>query len=676
LSITEDPSDRRLLEGLLLGRLSEEEERHVARRLAEDPSWQDLAGRLEPTDPLVEAVRGVADTPAPPDLPAVRDLLARLAPLATPTTIAHTTDAGAGPGETPPEAATCLRPPEGPDELGRLGGFRVLALLGRGGMGLVFRAEDPRLRRHVALKVIRPERAADASYRQRFLREARAAAALHHDHVVPIYQVGEDNGVPFLAMPLLAGETLEDRLRREGALPVGEVLRLGRGIAEGLAAAHAAGLVHRDVKPANVWLEIPSPPRPPSPTRGGGGEAVPPSPPGGEGSGVRGPRAKLLDFGLARTAEDDSAVSQAGAIVGTPAYMSPEQADGQPPDARSDLFSLGCVLYRMATGEPPFRGATLTATLRAVAECAPPPAHERNPAVPRALSDVIRRLLARDPASRPASARAAADALAALETGTAPTVSALVPARSSSRRWLLPAGVAAVLLAVGGVLVVGRGWLATRPEQPPAPPVPAPPAPVTYTGHATAAVWAKFGDEARRLELTDPGALPLRAGDQFRIEARVSPASYLYLFWIDTEGQVLPVYPWEPGKWGTRPAEESPRDELHLPPRDDRGYRITGERGGMETLLLLARPSPLDLDDAAVQALFAGVKEQRPVQDPRSAVWFENGRVVKDDVRRRSAFFEEADIDDPVLRMQELLRERLQPHASFTAAVSFAKRGK
>jgi hypothetical protein len=191
-------------------------------------------------------------------------------------------------------------------------------------------------------------------------------------------------------------------------------------------------------------------------------------------------------------------------------------------------------------------------------------------------------------------------------------------------------------------------------------------------------VWRTAGGVARRLRLTDDGALPLHPGDQYRIEAKVTPEAYLYLFRISTEGEVDPVYPWQPGTWGTRPAEETPRDELSLPPRADKGYTVKGDREGMETWLLLARPSRLDADDATVRGWFEGVKPQRPVQDARSAVWFENGRVVHDDPRlkRDPLLFEESNIDDPVLRMQGLLRERLQPHAAFTTAVSFARLGK
>jgi eukaryotic-like serine/threonine-protein kinase len=188
-----------------------------------------------------------------------------------------------------------LGPPQAPDEIGRLAQYRVLKLLGQGGMGIVFRAEDEQLRRPAALKVMRPDFAAHEDARARFLREARAAAHLKHDHIVTIYQVGEHDGVPFLAMEFLAGKSLEDWLRPDRRATVAEALTLGKQMARGLAAAHAAGLVHRDIKPANLWLEAPR------------------------------ARVKILDFGLARhTAGELTALTQDGAVVGTPAFMAPE----------------------------------------------------------------------------------------------------------------------------------------------------------------------------------------------------------------------------------------------------------------------------------------------------------------------------------------------------------------
>lgn len=159
------------------------------------------------------------------------------------------------PGDRAGDAFGFLRPPQQSDELGRLGHYRILKKLGAGGMGMVFLAEDILLCRKIALKVMLPQFSASPTARERFLREARAAASIEHEHIVPIFQVGEDNHVPFLAMPLLKGEPLDVRLARDGKLPVAEALRIAREMAEGLAAAHAHQLIHRDIKPGNVWLE-------------------------------------------------------------------------------------------------------------------------------------------------------------------------------------------------------------------------------------------------------------------------------------------------------------------------------------------------------------------------------------------------------------------------------------
>ena len=288
----------------------------------------------------------------------------------------------------PPAEYAFLASPQAADELGRLGPYRVLKVLGTGGMGVVFHAEDLQIGRPVALKVMRPSLAASAEFHRRFLREARLAAAIDHEHVVTVYQVGEDRGVPFLAMQFLRGQTLEQRLERAGGrLPLPEVLRVGREIAAGLAAAHARGLVHRDIKPANVWLE--------------------------EGRD----RVRIVDFGLARGSESDAQFTQAGTVIGTPAYMAPEQASGAAVDARCDLFSLGAVLYRAATGQAPFGDVDTLSVLNALATRTPVAPHRFVSSLPRTFSGLVMRLLAKDPADRPQSARDVVEAVEALERG-------------------------------------------------------------------------------------------------------------------------------------------------------------------------------------------------------------------------------------------------------------------
>lgn len=327
-----------------------------------------------------------------------------------------------------------LAPPKAPGELGRLGGYRILQVLGSGGMGVVFVAEDPQLQRRVALKVMRPALAASKTARQRFLREARLAASIEHDHLVHIYQVGEDRGMPFLAMQLLRGESLEDRLRRPEPVPIAEVIRIGREIAEGLTAAHQQDLIHRDIKPANVFLSvIRGPSSVPS-------ERPANAPATHHGQRTADYRVKILDFGLARAVEDDAHITGSGVIAGTPAYMAPEQARAEPVDARTDLFSLGCVLYRMLAGRPPFRGTSTTAVLMSLATEQPTAPIDVNPVTPPDLSDLVMRLLAKKPAERPASARQVADQLARLAHQVEGARPATSPAASGERQGVSATG--------------------------------------------------------------------------------------------------------------------------------------------------------------------------------------------------------------------------------------------
>jgi serine/threonine protein kinase len=276
-----------------------------------------------------------------------------------------------------------LLPATRPDSLGRIGHYEVLQILGRGGFGIVFRAFDDVLQRVVAVKVLAPQLAATSPARKRFLREARTSAAVRHENVVQVYEVGEAP-LPYIAMEFIPGETLQQRLDRIGPIETNEVVRIGRQIADGLAAAHATDLIHRDIKPGNILLE----------------------------SGQQ--RVKITDFGLARAA-DDASISQSGIIAGTPMYMAPEQALGQKLDQRADLFSLGSVLYQMASGRPPFRANGTVAVLKRVAEDTPRDIREITPETPQWLCDIIAKLHAKNPDERFQSARELADVLADCE---------------------------------------------------------------------------------------------------------------------------------------------------------------------------------------------------------------------------------------------------------------------
>lgn len=274
-----------------------------------------------------------------------------------------------------------LEPSDEPGSIGRLDSYEILEVVGAGGMGVVLRGWDPTLRRIVAIKVLASHLANSAAAERRFVREAQAAAAVSHDHVVAIHAVESEHEPPYLVMQFIEGKTLQQRLDSSGALDVKEILRIGQQTALGLAAAHRQGIVHRDIKPANILLE----------------------------NGVE--RVRITDFGLAR-AIDDASMTQSGVVAGTPLFMAPEQAQGQPIDHRADLFSLGSVLYAMATGRPPFRSSTMMGVIRRVCDDQPRPIREINPDIPDWLCGIIDRLLAKNPDDRFQSADKVAELLA------------------------------------------------------------------------------------------------------------------------------------------------------------------------------------------------------------------------------------------------------------------------
>ena len=273
-----------------------------------------------------------------------------------------------------------LAPPSHPELLGRINRYELEQLVGRGGMGLVFRAYDTELNRTVAIKILALHLIAIGSARERFIREARAVASLSHPHIVPMYDVVTDGQVPALVMQFIAGETLQRRISQRGAMPVEDVLQIGIQLADALSLAHSHGLVHRDIKPGNVLLE------------------------------ADGSRALLSDFGLVR-ALDDASLTHSGFLAGTPDYMSPEQARGHSVDERSDLFSLGGVLYTMLVGHPPFRALEPMAILNRICHERHRPACAAEPRVPLEVSQLIDRLLTKDPKHRIASAELVRDQL-------------------------------------------------------------------------------------------------------------------------------------------------------------------------------------------------------------------------------------------------------------------------
>lgn len=262
-----------------------------------------------------------------------------------------------------------LGEPSHPELLGRLGRYDIQHVLGRGGMGVVFKAYDTDLHRVVAIKVLAPHLANNGSARKRFSREAQAAAAVLHPNVLRIHNVEANEKTPYLVMQFVSGNSLQTRVQRHGPLDVTDVLRIAKQTSEALAAAHGQGLIHRDVKPANILLEDET------------------------------DCAVLGDFGLARAA-DDASMTQTGIVAGTPHYMSPEQASGESATAQSDLFALGGVIYFMLTGRPPFRAESAMSVLHCVCTKRHTPVHELNNSVPREVSTIVDRLLNKRPGNR------------------------------------------------------------------------------------------------------------------------------------------------------------------------------------------------------------------------------------------------------------------------------------
>ncbi len=408
---------------LLEGRLTAKEQAGLNRHLEACADCQRTLDALTAGDESWPTTARSLDRPSPPVAPALFRVIEALKAEAGQTTVP------ADPPAMP--SLSFLGPPTKPSDIGRLGAYEVIEVIGQGGMGVVLKARDPALQRLVAIKVLAPHLATSAAARHRFQREGRATAAIRNDYVVAVHAVDEVDGLPYIVMEYVPGVSLQQQLDCFGPQELEEILRIGMQTATGLAAAHEQGLIHRDIKPANILLQ--------------------------DGVG----RVKLSDFGLARAA-DDASLTQSGVIAGTPQYMAPEQARGAVLDHRADLFSLGSVLYALCTGRPPFRADTTLAVLRSVCEDTPHPIRDLNPAIPDWLTEIIDALHAKEPAERFQSA----DDVARLlnqhlrhlrQPTTVPAPPRLPPrprpkARKPRRPWLL---LVAVLLGVVALLGIG-----------------------------------------------------------------------------------------------------------------------------------------------------------------------------------------------------------------------------
>jgi eukaryotic-like serine/threonine-protein kinase len=323
-----------------------------------------------------------------------------------------------------------LRPTDRSDILGTFANYEVKEVIGQGGMGVVLKAYEPALHRDVAIKVMAVAVAGSVTARRRFTREAQAAAAVCHENIVPVYGVSEADGLPYLVMQYVAGESLQDRLDRAGPLKLTEIVRIGLQTARGLAAAHGQGLIHRDIKPANLLLETDL------------------------------AHVKITDFGLARMV-DDVTLTQYGVVAGTPEYMAPEQARAEPVDHRADLFSFGSVLYAMCTGGPPFRGSSVVAILRQVSDENPTSVRTINPEIPDWLEAIIARLQAKDPAERFQSAAEVATLLEGYIADPDKPVLVLPPA---SKRHRKPSRLVSFFLSIAGLIILAMVLAVLAPE--------------------------------------------------------------------------------------------------------------------------------------------------------------------------------------------------------------------
>jgi hypothetical protein len=502
----------------LAGELSSDEEASVVRHLDACPQCQARLEQAAGNDSEWSATRALLQSSAERShwTPAVGgDVLSE--------TLPHAPDAG---NYRPPAVDLAfLAPTDDPAYLGRVGPYEIAGVIGQGGMGIVLKAFDRSLNRHVAIKVLSPFLSGAAAARQRFAREARAMAALSHEHVAPIYAVDEHRGLPYFAMEYVPGGTLAARLAAEGPLEVIAAVRIAMQTALALAAAHDSGLVHRDIKPANILLD----------------------------RGVE--RVRVADFGLARAASEASETAS-GMLAGTPQYMSPEQIHRDACDARSDLFSLGSVMYAMCTGHAPFRAESVFAVLQRIVHDEPRPVRDANPGVPAWLEAFIERLMAKDRDERFQSAGDVAELLsrelAHLQDPRRHPAPARpwLPRRSAWRRFATQRSRSALAMAAAVVGVTALawqlvGWVGGPPATQQGPAVGTrQPAGPPYEP-STATMWTADGFEAaaqfanaleadmldgKTIGAPDPGSLDPWSADVIRLRQGVGMADREALF--------------------------------------------------------------------------------------------------------------------------------------------------
>jgi serine/threonine protein kinase len=453
-------------------------------------------------------------------------------------------------------------------------GYEVKSRVASGGMGAVYRATDVRLGREVALKVIRPEKLS-ADLLARFQAEARAVAAMDHPLIVRVYEVGEyrtEEGAvaPYLAMEFVAGGTLESHIHEPMAAC--EAARVVQLLARAMAHAHARGVVHRDLKPGNVLV-----------AKCGDEPAL--------NAAIGQP--KVTDFGLARQVEGGSHHTQDGTLLGTPAYMAPEQAEGRVAGPAADVYALGVILYRLLLGRVPFESPSITELLYKIAHVSPPSLE----GVPQALAKICDDCLAKEPTRRP-SATELAQRLEAFVVANGETVSRLTAPLAVSRPWrrrhlLLVAALTAAL-----VLVALVTWMIRSPAKPAAV------APLSAT--LTVRVWAKDRG-VRGLEIgKDARAVPVREDEGVQVEVSLSEPAHVFLLYVNGLGEVTPLFPWNKEKLEVEDVGAPPPERkvatLLSPPGLDAGWAMD-DKVGLDTVVLLARREPWPVGRSMADAI-------------------------------------------------------------------------
>jgi tRNA A-37 threonylcarbamoyl transferase component Bud32 len=516
-----------VMQEYLADRLGEPQAQPVTEHVADCPRCQDLMRSLAQDPELRAWIRecGPLSSGTGGD-PGLTDLLQKLRDVTR-----HTPH----PQETPPPF---LAPPKHADELGRLGEYEVLQVLGEGGMGVVLKARDPKLERTVALKVIRPDQV-DETSRARFVREIRAMAGLRHDNVVTVFSVETPpDAPPFLVMEYVPGPTLQQRIRAEKQLDPREVATIGLQVASGLGAAHAAGHVHRDIKPSNIILD---------PATG---------------------RAKILDFGLVRSAEGPSQLTQHGSFLGTPGYMSPEQhLAPERVGPRSDLYSLGITLYEALTGEVPFRNQ-LEKGLGGMTEqdrLFPGPLRER---VAAELRRICKKCLQREPEQRYASAAAVAEDLRQFLAGESKQAQAS-PRWRSEWRWKPRRQWAAAIVGLCSMGLVALAVFAFWPE--------------SEFRILALEVEAFRGEPAQPLGIIGQRCETTQFDDMVRVSARLSRPAYCYLIAFNPDGQDQLCYPNDANTPPTRLMR------LNYPLDPENGFRLNDGTGLQAFVLIVTR---------------------------------------------------------------------------------------